>query len=275
MLELNPVKVEVVRTGKRLRASPPKRFTSLHYGDNHIPFQDSRSEKLLFGFVEMLQPQMILCHGDLLDCYSISRFEKDPSLRVSLQDEVDMAAAHLAAIGALAPKAEKHFILGNHEDRLRRIIWKAAEKHDLRELLGLQSIRNALEWSNLLDLGASQWTCHDGKLVLFDKLIAKHGDVVRKHSSYTARAEYERYSKSGISGHTHRAGEYSVRDWNGQHGWWELGCLCDLNPSYMDDPNWQQGFIVVTWADDRSSYQVERVRIHEGSAWFRGEEYHA
>ncbi len=73
-----------------------------------------------------------------------------------------------------------------------------------------------------------------------------------------------------MSGHTHRIGEHQRSDHNGVHAWWELGCMCDLNPSYVDDPNWQQGFAVATWDVAGGLYGVEQVRIHSGKGFFRG-----
>lgn len=106
--------------------------------------------------------------------------------------------------------------------------------------------------------------------VLFDRLILTHGEVVRSGSGESAKAEYRKYGKSGMSGHTHRRGVYEHRDYNGFHAWWELGCLCLIRDDYTTFPDWQQGFAVVTWSDDRSEFAVEEIRIHEGKAWFRG-----
>lgn len=248
---------------------------SVHYGDTHFPFHDPRALSVFFSILSDLTPDVIVHHGDLVDCYTISRYEKNPAHRVSLQDEIQLGAEHLAAVAKAAPDARRILLSGNHEDRLRRLIWKMTRESPVRDLMNLDSIKDTLNWPSLLGLESSGWEWSEDKVVLFDKLILKHGSTVRKWSAYSAKAEREKYSKSGMSGHTHRMGAHFHRDWNGQHGWWELGCLCQLDPEYTDDPDWQQGFAVTTWNEDRSRFTVEPVHIHEGEAAFRGKVYTA
>lgn len=247
-------------------------YTSLHYGDVHFPFQDDRVLNILYAIVREVQPNLVVDHGDLADCYQISRFEKNPHHRVSMQQEIELAAKHLATLAGLAPNAERWYLKGNHEDRLRRIVWDMAQGAP-GQLMTLPGVTEALRWENLLGLEKMGWVFYEKRVTLFDKIILKHGDVVRKQSAYSARAEHEKYAKSGMSGHTHRAGDYYQRDHNGQHGWFEIGCCCNIDPEYVDDPNWQNSFLVVTWSDDRTQYRVERVLIHDGMAMFRGKLY--
>lgn len=250
-------------------------FTSLHYSDTHFPFADPQALSILYQLIEELQPDLIVDHGDLLDCTSISRFEKDPLHRVTLQDEIQMAAVHLARITDLAPHAERVFIEGNHEDRVRRLIWDMASDPKTREILRMPGVMAAMELPALLGMDGLGWEYVTGKRVLFDRLIVKHGNVVRKWSGQSAKEEWLKYGKSGMSGHVHRRGVFEHRDWNGVHAWWELGCMCDVNPAYMEDPDWQQGFAVVTWNEDRTAFGVEEVRVHSGRAMFRGRVYQA
>lgn len=250
-----------------------KLFTSIHYGDVHFPFEDSDALAILEQIIVATKPDLVACHGDLLDCYSISSFAKSLSHRATLGDEIVLAKSHLKRIRKLAPKARCMLFEGNHEDRLSRTISQMATKPEALALLGLPSVAEALSWPSLLELDALGWEWHDKRYVLFDRMILKHGTKVSKWSAYTARSEWEKYAKSGISGHTHRRGTFEHRDHNGTHAWWEHGCLCDLDPDYVEDPDWQQGFLVVTWSEDRKSFGVEEVRIHEGETVFRGKVY--
>jgi hypothetical protein len=176
-------------------------------------------------------------------------------------------------MASLSPFAIRRWLLGNHEDRLRRLIWDMASNVPAAQLVRLPNVWEQLEWGKLVGADAIGWEVIDGKVVQFDKLVLKHGNVVRQQSAYSARAELEKYQKSGISGHTHRRGVFEKRDLNGTHAWFEHGCLCELDPSYVSDPNWQQGFLVVSWSQDRQHYGVEEVRIHKGVAVFRGKQY--
>lgn len=250
-----------------------KPYTSIHYGDVHFPYQDDDALDLLYQIVAAVKPDLIACHGDLLDCYSISKYDKDIYKRPTLGSEIELAVTHFGRLNRLAPKARKLFFKGNHEDRLQRELRRLAARPEALEIFRLPSVEHALTWPALLNLDALGWEYHDRRYNLFDRLLLKHGNVVRKWSAYSAKEEHGRYNKSGISGHTHRRGVFEHTDWNGVHAWWEHGCLCGLEPDYVEDPNWQQGFLVVTWSDDRESFGVEEVRIHDGKTAFRGRFY--
>lgn len=272
-LPVRPVRVEIPYLPVALVKDKP--YTSIHYSDTHFPYQSDQTLSILYQIVRDLQPDVIVDHGDLVDCYSISKYEKDPKNRVSLQEEIDQAARHLGILSALAPNARKKLLMGNHEDRLRRLLWSIAERQEAHQVLNLRVVQETLTWPVLLGLDAMGWEYHEKRIVFGKRMVLKHGTVVRKWSGYTAKGEYEKYGRCGMSGHTHRRGVFEHRDHNGTHAWWELGCCCDLNPSYMDDPDWQSGFNVVSWSKDRRTFGVEEVRIHKGVTFFRGKVYRA
>lgn len=51
--------------------------------------------------------------------------------------------------------------------------------------------------------------------------------------------------KTIITQNTHRLCKYIARKSGKKFFWIESGCLCDLNPEYMVNPNWQQGICTV------------------------------
>jgi hypothetical protein len=130
------------------------------------------------------------------------------------------------------PNTEMHYVLGNHENRLEKLVL---------ENPGLFGLRN-LDPNNLFGLDKLGIYHHKTKVVI-DGYIYYHGDVVRKDSSYSAKAEfYDHQMRSGISGHTHRAGAYYHTYAQETRFWLENGCLCELEPDYLNDPdkaNWQ------------------------------------
>ncbi len=192
-----------------------------------------------------------------------------------MKEEIQRGAKLLGQIHALTPHAEHVWFEGNHEERLKRLIWGLADNRQAGEILTLDGVRNALEWGNLLGLDALGWetTPYPKHKLLHDKLIVKHGSSVRKHSAYTAKEEHDKYGKSGISGHTHRLGAFYHRDYNGAHAWFEIGLLGRIREDYVDHANWQQGMAVVTWSKDRSRFGVELVSIHDGVCYFRGRRF--
>lgn len=250
---------------------------SMLYGDTHYPHQDDPAVGCVAAMFQASEAQRIIHVGDLLDCYGISRFSKDPNRRFSLQDEIDMARTHLHQMAQLNPSAERWLLEGNHEDRLRKVIWDMPG--GAAELSRLTSFRKAMAWPELLNLGDIGWRfvpTHDQtRTPILPKLITKHGTVVRKWSGMTAKGEWERYGKGGLSGHTHRLGKFYHRDHNGSHLWMETGCTCTLDPDYMLDPDWQHGCVLVTHTRDGERYHVEDIYIQDGRAIWRDQEWAA
>lgn len=246
--------------------------TALVYGDVHIPDQDEPTLEIVRHIAQTLQPEVLLCVGDLIDAYPISRFDHDPHRIENLQDEIDLARIHLAQMRSVAPNARFILLEGNHEDRLRRAIWGMVG--EASALNKLTRFREAMTWPSLLGLDELHIEFYEygkqSKADILPKWICKHGDVVRQYSAYTARGEMERYNSSGSSGHTHRLGEYHRRDRNGAHVWVETGCCCSLNPEYAADPNWQNGCVVLTFDNDTGAVGVETIKVVNGLAAWRG-----
>lgn len=258
--------------------APPIRdgkvFTAVVYGDTHVPFHDPAALAVVRGVVADVRPDVLLNVGDLVDCWQISRFDKDPTRSDSLQDNIDEARQHLAEMAALAPKSRRVLLEGNHEARLSRTIWKL--EGAARELPKLRLFQAAMTWPTLLETTAIGWEWiaerAQSQTSVLPKIITKHGSVVRKWSGMTAKGEWEKYGRSGLSGHTHRLGQFLHRDHNGTASWIETGCTCLMDAPYGSDFDWQQGCVVLSWNKDRRLLQTELVSVRDGSALWRGKE---
>lgn len=206
--------------------------------DMHIPFQDEETIKALFDCLVDTQPENIVLLGDILDCYSISRFSKRPDRVRNLQDEINIFYHLMRDLKKELPNTDIHYVLGNHENRLEKLVL------DNPGLFGLK----ALEPQRLFRLDDLGIYYHKTKVKL-NNFIYYHGDVVRKDASYTAKAEYlDHKMQDGVSGHTHRLGSYYSTYEQQPSGWFENGCLCKIEPDYINDPdkaNWQHGFTIV------------------------------
>jgi len=222
--------------------------------DLHCPFHDPAAVELLIKIIRYKKPERIVFLGDAVDFYGLSSFDKDPQRKNSKLVDEDLEAWHqvAGAIQKAAPNAERYFVVGNHEDRLRRYVWKNAPA--LSKLVGLQDAMN------FDDLGIKFM----GKSFKMDGIMFTHGSLVRPHSSYTAKAEHDKHGCSGLSAHTHRLGKFNRRMDRGLESWHECGCLCGLDPEYAFAVNWQQGFGVFTTFKNRDSYHVNLVEILPG-----------
>ena len=106
----------------------------LFIGDMQIPFQDQDAIDLVFGFADIWQPDHVWWIGDIIDFYQISRFDKDPRRINDLQRDIDKTVKVLAQGKKVTPKANHHFIGGNHEHRLEKFKMKNSATHSLRAL---------------------------------------------------------------------------------------------------------------------------------------------
>jgi hypothetical protein len=254
---------------------------SILYGDVHYPEQDDKAVAILEGVTEEYQPNVLINVGDLLDSHALSDHDRNPhkSLKYALQDEVDMARTHLHRMAQLAPNARRILLEGNHEDRLRRMVWRAQEKE--RSAFMLNNVQEQLEWENILHLNEIGWEFYpyhgptQAQQEFLPKFIVKHGNIVRKWSASTAKGEHEKYGKSGASGHVHRGGMFFHRDHNGNHVWLETFCLCRLDPDWLPYPDWQQGFWVIAFDAETGAFGAEPVYVHNGRAVWRDEVYQA
>lgn len=219
--------------------------------DLHIPYHDKKTIEVFLKFLKDVKIDKLVIAGDLLDFYELSTFDKDPKRKFTIQDEIDQCFEVLKEFKKYCP--EIHFIKGNHESRLKRFLWKNPS---------LASIK-VLELSKLLNLDSLGIYYHEFEYI-FRKFRFTHGSIVRQDSGATAKAELLKYGGSMASGHTHRLGSYIKTDARGTVGAYEGGCMCDLQPEYIEGvPNWTQGFLVFDFDGDRFFCQVVPILDHK------------
>lgn len=238
---------------------------SVFLSDIHAPYEDKWCMYITERFLKWFKPNRVFILGDLVDFYQLSRFDKDPERIEDLQADIDAAVRVLAMIRrSVGPRCEVVFFEGNHEVRLRKWLWNHPEVASLRaiqleELLQLKSL-------NIKLVRALEPYDYHGFAI-------EHGDIVRKHSGYTARGMMEKCGVSGISGHTHRLGAHYLTNRGGDFVWYENGCLCDRNPDYVKFPNWQQGFSVGWFKKNNHRFTIEQVCIPDGKCVYQGHEF--
>jgi hypothetical protein len=215
--------------------------------DEHFPFQNDRAREVALKIVQDFDPDVLPAGSDGLDFYKLSRFDRDPARlkATTLQQEIRMWQKAQLEWKSAAPRARREFIMGNHEERWERALWKIEAFNelaalDLPRVLGLKKL--GIEFNNPeeIDLG---------------EIVIRHGQVVRQHSCYTAKAEVEkqRYQVSTMTGHTHRGGMYMTTTRNKVVYGLECFCLCRLDPWYGKGPyDWQNGIVLATIHFDKS-----------------------
>ena len=249
---------------RSITSREPSVETLLIVGDTQIPFQDDRAVAVMMKLAENLPITHVYAIGDIIDFYAISSHLPNPARRVQLQEELNLGHKFLASLNEVTPNAQHFFVEGNHEDRLRRYIWAHAPELAGTDMVQLPSCLG------LDRLGYTHIPYPRG--IHHRTLYLVHGDLVSKHSAYTAKQMLEHYGSSGVSGHTHRLGSHYRTNLGGIHGWWENGCLCRTdNVEYDNWPNWQQGFTIVTFIGDQ--FFVTPVPIISGRLIYGGKLY--
>lgn len=269
--EFRPISINV--NTKILKARSEPGDASLHYSDIHVPYHDPRAFDIALQIADITNPHIVVDHGDTLDCENLSKYPKKPGSRKTLHDERVVASEMIGQMHSITPNARHIWLEGNHEERIKRVVWAAAEANSgLSDILTLPEVERALEWGSLLGLDSLGWEVvrYPKHVLLYDRFICAHGSVVRKDSALSARAQYEKYNKSGASGHTHRVGAYHHTNYKSPRCWLEIGMLGQVRADYVDHANWQQGLLVLSWSKDRERFGVEQVSIIEGVAYFRG-----
>jgi len=209
---------------------------AVYVADQHVPFHDVRLWAAINRFLADFKPHRLFILGDFFDHYQISHFEKSPkrAQEANFQNELDDGKALLGQIRQAAKKADIYWIDGNHEQRLQSMVFREPGLESLRklapqELYGLKD--NDIHYLPF------------GSFISYLGFRCEHGCKVCIRSAYTAWAERQKHGSSGVSGHTHRRGQHSWTDERGSHTWIEIGCTCHMHPTWVNDPDWQQGLL--------------------------------
>lgn len=218
--------------------------------DFHYPFQDDKAVETFLTFIKIKQPRAIVLNGDLLDFYRLSRFSKGEGRNP--KEEIDMVKDLLKKIKEYCPESSIYYPIGNHETRLEKYVYdKAPEIASI-----VNNFYEILDCKSLGILG-----CH--KVIFNNSFVCKHGSFVAQKSGMTAIKEIEKAYMSGASGHVHRLSKYITRKSEKKLVWLETGCMCSLNPEYMLEPDWQQGFCTVQFVDGKL-YKTTCHEIEDG-----------
>jgi predicted phosphodiesterase len=204
----------------------------------------------------------VILNGDILDIYSLSRWDKRPD-RQLVREELEMGKKFMHQLRKMFPSEEIIFKVGNHEDRFAQYIMKKAP-----ELFGLDCIT----LSELLDLktlgikyiGSSQLIQAGHLTILHGHEILNSGAVIN-----VARTKRLKAQDNIMFGHHHRTQSDFATSIKGKlHGSYAVGCLCNLRPAYftMAYQEWNHGFAIVDVKSD-GMFKVSNRKIINGEVY--------
>lgn len=203
--------------------------------DTHTPYHDERAWNTMLKAARRFKPNIVVVLGDFMDCYQVSAHDKDPARRERFEDEVAVANACLSEIEAATPIAERHFIAGNHEHRLERLVWKNAPQ-----------LHSFVRIEKMLRLKERGWYYTPYQDFL------KVGKLYLTHDEGNAGAQAHEKARSSfesnvVIGHTHRmaisyrGSAKGTSNVGAMFGW--LGSLDKIDYTHrVKAQQWQHGF---------------------------------
>lgn len=229
--------------------------------DIHAPYHDKKTLRTIKHFLKDQKPDTLVQIGDVVDCYSISKFDKDPERAHNLQWEFDTAHNILYALKECVGNIPFYVVHGNHEDRLPRHM-KTSDLYGLRDL----TIEKQL---GLDELGIK----YVKELIWKNTFMITHGTKTSKHSS---AGEIDINGMSGMSGHVHRCQMFAKTTAAGTLVWYGIGHLCDIRKAdYLKTGrgNWQQGIGVVYFHKKKKRFFATVVPITDHKLLYGGRYY--
>jgi predicted phosphodiesterase len=256
--------------------------------DVHIPYHDLEALNIALNEFKKVKIDTLVLNGDIIDCYQLSRWEKDPNKRNHAY-EMELLTIFLDDLIKMFPKVELVYKLGNHDERYEKFIYAKSP-----EFIGM----HVMSWKHLLNLrfencvrcegtgilkGIDCPNCENGKVannvsrgvhLVKGKRVIKAGklNIMHAHefngssaSVNPARGFFLKSKTNVIGGHLHRTSEHIEKDLN-EHisGAWSTGCLCDMHPEYAPLNNWNLGYAYVDIDQETGNFDVHNQKIING-----------
>jgi predicted phosphodiesterase len=244
--------------------------------DSHGSYADQRAISALIGDLAKTSPDEIVMLGDHVDCggFLAQHHTMGYVAETDYTYEGDIAATNvfLDAIQKAAPKARIHYLEGNHEQRIEK--WAVTQC--LRNKKDADFLRKSFAPQYVLKLaerGVSYYRMaetYDGMplpgVLKLGKSHFVHGIGASKHA---ADQHVRRFNASVFYGHTHRAQATVIRTIStGEIGAWSPGCLCRLQPLWMNQniADWSHGYTLQFVSKHSGDFLAINIPIIDGKS---------
>lgn len=245
------------RYGKHV-ASHQDMMTAVIFNDLHCPFQDDRAIELMCKVIEDIGPDITYENGDGLDCYTFSKFSRNPARAKSFQEERNIHRVCMQTIHS-ASNAEYHYIGAedNHYARfIRNVLWE----------IGLNDVPE-LSAARILYLDDNRY--HADPVIINGTFRIAHG---ARFGMYAHKATLLDHMISGMMGHTHRMGSFFHSTPSADYVYYMNGHLSNSGATYGYYHDWTQGFSIATFAPD-GRFFIQQVPIKDHETVVNGKVY--
>jgi predicted phosphodiesterase len=240
--------------------------------DLHYPIHDPAVTRAKFKFAKVFKPDAWINAGDCYDLYSVSSFAKEGvrmhQLGATLQQEFDSANSYWKQVCDIAENV--HFILGNHEGRLMRLI-------DANQ--GLFKLK-ALEWHTMAGIPEKVQIHKEGSIVNIGGISFMHGDQIGGRFGVKNPTVWaaENFAESCIFGHFHSlATTYKTIRRDGRL----KNIVCHMQghgsitskQTYAKNPSWTHSFTAIEFYEvgGKPRFTIHPIPIVEGRFMFGGQ----
>jgi predicted phosphodiesterase len=231
--------------------------------DLHLPWHDSVALEAALAYGEQFQPDAILINGDLLDAYSLSRFDKDPT-KPKIAYELECCKQFFAHLRSRFPDTNIVWREGNHDYRMEQYLMANAPL--FFEIEGARDVWHTA--AGIPQHGVKY--VREQRPVMLGELMVLHGHEQGKgiaNPVNPARGAFMRMLSCVLIGHSHRQSEHTERTADGKViACWSTGALCGLWPDYAKINRWSSGFATVL-VEPSGEYEVRLHRIIDGKVY--------
>ena len=226
--------------------------------DIHFPYHCVESLTEALTRFKKEKVDAVLLNGDIIDCHSLSRFNKDPRKR-NFAFELNMLKDFFDKLEQIL-NCKVYYKIGNHEIRYEHYLFMKAH-----ELVGIEEF----EFKNIIKAKEKGIEIiESNQFMKLNELNGIHGHEYIQSISVPvniARGLYLKGKVSAFQGHNHATSEHTETNMDGKvTTTWSIGCMCLLNPGYMPLNKWNNGYAIVDLDSNGKDYLFRNYRIYKG-----------
>jgi len=234
-------------------------YTALVFGDCHFPYHDEISLNLMKQVMKDIKNDIdeVIDLGDGIDGGKLSKYINFEDVILDLHEEMELYKEFLDELKLIVPESRFVCCEDNHYHiRMEKFI---------RENPAMKNMVKKFDfpYDKVVRHGRPYFPFNQKKVAMI------HGIYYNEHyaKKYTVS-----YPHDMIVGHTHSRQHYSGVN---QFECYGIGCMCKLDMAYLQGERnkWSNSFCVFTYDKLNDNYNLEYIKIENGSCLFRGKVY--
>ena len=257
----------------RARAKKRDEIVRVIANDVHGSMMDRPAVEAFLADLKDWDPDEVVLNGDIIECGGFLAAHHTlgyvAQAEYTLQDDIAAGNWFLDEIQKAAPRAQIHFIEGNHEDRLERWVVDQTMRHAreaefLRQLIGPEVLLR------LKERGVTYYRRGEHHLPGLPPGWIKLGKIFFVHElgggKNAASAAVGRTAGNVVYAHTHVSdSSTTILPGVGLVAAWNPGCLCQRQPlwRHSNPTGWSHGY-AVQFVSKQDTFLHLQVPISDG-----------